>query len=97
MYKNWVGKKIVSQYGLVCKVLDILETDNRQYLKCLSLYNNKVWYWLSGGVSLVTKENKMLDINSREIFGQVVNDRYELYPKDKLYIISEEEVKLEFS
>lgn len=91
--KELVGRTIVSQYGLVCEVLEV----NGDMLKCLSRYNGKVWEWLADTVSLVTRDGEILDMQNGEVFGRI-NDQghWELYPDEQCRTLSPEDVEREF-
>ena len=73
--EDWIGRTVVSQYGLVCEVLDCKD----KMITCRDHYKNHVWEWDLDTVSLVMKNNQILDVESGEIWGYVENNRWELY------------------
>jgi hypothetical protein len=94
--QDWIGREIVSQYGLLCEVLDANEKDNKIIIKCQAHYNGKIWEWESDTVSLVTKQGEMLDPGKGEVFGKIVDGRWNLYSEEQCRIIPKEEVEEEF-
>jgi hypothetical protein len=93
--EDWIGKTIVSQYGLVCEVTGAREVDGKIMLCCLARYKSKVWNWTTDTVSLVTKAGEMLDANG-EIFGKIRGDHWDLYPDEECRVISQGDINMEF-
>ena len=94
--EDWIGKTIVSQYGLVCEVTGADEVDGKIMLCCLARYKSKVWNWTTDTVSLVTKAGEMLDANG-EIFGKLREDNHwELYDDEECRVISQGDINMEF-
>ncbi len=94
--RNWIGKTIVSQYGLVCDVTKAEEVDGKIRVTCRSNYNDKVWEWDVDTISLVTKAGEILDVEDGEIYGRVVGDIWHLYGDEKCRKISQEMIDVEF-
>lgn len=94
--QDWIGRTIVSQYGLVCEVLDASEKEGEVILNCRSLHNNRLWNWPCRDVSLVTRDGEILDIDDGEIYGKIVGKDWELYPDDKCKKISPDDIRMEF-
>lgn len=90
--KKWIGRTIVSQYGIVCEVLDA----QGDMLDCRAFHNGRMWCWCNDTVSLVTREGEILDWKTGEIFGKVDGRNYDLYEDDKCRKITQEEVEKEF-
>lgn len=93
--EDWIGKTIVSQYGLVCDVMKAEEVDGKILVTCRSFYNDKVWEWHTDTISLVTKAGEMLDADG-EIYGHVRGDRWDLYEEVKCRKVSQEVIDAEF-
>ncbi len=93
--EDWKGRTIVSQYGLVCEVLDACQEGNEIKIKCRSLFNERIWNWTTYKISLVTKGGEILDFNG-EIFGKVNGHDFELYSDEECRKITQEEVEKEF-
>ena len=94
----WVGRKIVSTYGVVCEVLSASQAGQYSQIavRCSALHNNRLWDWYTDQVSLVTKGGEILDVDSGEVFGKIVNDDWVLYPDDQCRKLSPEELEKEF-
>jgi hypothetical protein len=99
---NWKNRRIISQYGLICKVIDQKEINGETILTCLADYKEKIWEWSSDTVGLITRNNEILDVISGEIYGKIMlssetqRDKYDLYHESERRILSREEVLKEF-
>lgn len=91
--KQWVGRRIVSQYGLLCEVL----AADGATLRCRAFRNGKVWEWGEDTVSLVTRAGELLDHESGEVFGVMDGEHWRLYPEGQCRTIPPEEVEREFA
>lgn len=94
--KQWVGRKIVSQYGLYCEVLGATEAGGVTTLQCRAFHNGKVWEWDADTVSLVTRAGEILDHGSGEVFGFMDGEHWRLYPDDQCRKLAPDEVEREF-
>jgi len=89
---EWVGRTIISQYGLICKVLDVIQKDDGVLLKCRDIRRDKIWEWDSNAVTLVTHTGELLDLHTGEIYGEIMDGIWKLYPESKCRILSSKEV-----
>lgn len=98
--EDWVGKKIVSQYGLVCKVLAAKVKDRETILMCQDIFKNregKVWEWDTYKISLVTSTGDFLDLETGEVIGYITPENtYEWYPDENPRMMTAEEIIQEF-
>lgn len=98
---NWLNKRIVSQYGLICKVLDQKEENDDIILTCLAEYKDTIWEWSSKTVYLITKNNEILDILSGKVCGKIEKsletkrDKWILYSEDEVKSLSTEQISSE--
>lgn len=92
--KKWLGRTILSQYGLICEVTKV----DGDLLTCLDDSRDKFWNWTSDTVSLITHNKEILDPENGEVYGKI-NEQgdWELYPETQVRIISPEEVEREFN
>jgi hypothetical protein len=89
---NWIGRTIVSQYGLVCDVLDVKDGE----LECRARHNARIWHWTADTVFLVTENGEMLEWQTGEIFGKVTGKNWDLYSDEQCRKMTSEEVQKEF-
>ena len=94
--EEWLGRTVVSQYGLVCEVVAAEMVSDSVSLTCRARYKGKIWNWPSGMVSLVTRSHELLDSNG-EVFGKLSGDKYELYDDARCRTISPAEIDAEFA
>lgn len=92
--EDWINRIILSQYGIVCKVLDATQEGTKILLKCQSFYNDKIWNWDTYKISLITKEGEILDYEG-VIYGKVNKHKWELYPEEKYRKLTPEEIEVE--
>ncbi len=86
---KWIGRTIISQYGMVCEVLE----DNGDMVKCRNVRNERLWDLPINKISLVTKDGEILDVESGEIYGSMVGDNWDLYAENQCRLISPQEVE----
>ena len=89
--EDWIGKTIVSQYGLVCSVT----AADGEKLTCLDRYKNKTWEWNADKISLVTRAGELLDSDGT-IYGKMVDGHWRLYADEECRIIEQAAIDDEF-
>lgn len=99
--RDWIGKIIVSQYGLICDVTDAQDVDGVVMLTCQSRYKDKTWVWPEDTVSLVTKTGEIMDFTEDGfglIYGRLdkTGSEWILYEDEDNRRILPEEVIAEF-
>ena len=94
---DWVGTRILSQYGLRCRVLGVWRINGKTLLQCRADYKNRLWLWEEDSVSLITAEQEVMDSNG-QVFGCVDDSgNYRLYKDEDDKWLTPAEVDQKFA
>lgn len=87
---QWIGRRIVSRYGLVA---DVIATPNDTTLTCRAFHNGRIWSWPADECYLVTYRDQILCLANREVIGFMTGNDYQLYPENQRHTLTHEEAQ----
>lgn len=95
-WNKWVGKKVLTMYDNYCTVVAANCRDAVVTLSCLEDRTNKIFFFHEEDISLITKDNELLDTQAAEIYGKYVDGKVDLYERLNCKQLNIEEVEKEF-
>jgi hypothetical protein len=95
---RWKGRHIVSQYGIVCTVINARYEQGITILTCRSHYNDRIWEWQDDTVSLISKSGEIVNHLDGDVFGTIEADDWDwrLYENNEGWVMTKEQLENEF-